>query len=516
MADSAMTAATAGPLPPTERALVTIIMMAATMIVVLDTTIANVALPHMQASLGATPESVSWVLTSYILASAVALPLTGWLSERLGRRAMFTIALAGFTLSSALCGIAVSLPMMVGARLAQGLFGAFISPMSQAIMYDINPPEKHVQAMTLWGMVIMVGPISGPVLGGWITDNFDWRWVFYINVPIGIATAIGSWVLLKGAPVPPRRFDLAGFIMLALALAGTQLILDRGVQLDWYDSTEIWIETGIVVAALWMFVVHTATAPQPLLPRALFADSNFVTALIAITVIGGILVAGAALVAPMLQRLFAYPVFDAGLLTAPRGVGTMIGMLVAGRLSRYLDARVLIFSGIALLAVSLWMMTGFSLQMDGHLVVASGAIQGFGLGIVVLPMNLLALATIGTRLRTEAAALYNLMRSIGGSIAIAVTTALLSNNLQLVHAELGTHVSNTRAPFLTVGALERIGVSGESAMRLIDAEVNRQAAMVAYIDDYWMMMWAAIAILPLVLLMRKAGSGAPAPAPDGH
>jgi MFS transporter, DHA2 family, multidrug resistance protein len=508
--------ATSRTLTPQRRLGVTIVTMTATLIVVLDTTIANVALPHMQAALGATPESVAWVLTSYILASAVALPLTGWLTDRFGRRAVFAVATAGFTLASALCGLAVSLPMMVASRVVQGLCGAFLAPMSQAVMYDINPPEKHVQAMTIWGMVIMVGPITGPVVGGWITENYDWRWVFYINVPIGILTAIGAWLLVPDSARGTRRFDLTGFLLLALALTSVQLILDRGVQLDWYTSVEIWIETGLCASAFWMFVIHNTTTPEPLLPRALFADRNFVTALAAITVIGGILVAGAALVAPMLQRLLGYPVFEAGLLTAPRGIGTMAGMLLAGRLSGKVDARILIFAGVILMALSLWWMTGFNLEMGSNIVSWTGLIQGFGLGIVVLPMNLLALATLGPALRTEAASLYNLMRSIGGSIAISVTTALIANNIQTVHAELGAHVSNTRAPWLNAGLLERLGLQAESAMTIIDGEINRQAAMIAYIDDYWVMMWAAIAVLPLVLLLKGARPTADVPVPDVH
>ena len=501
---------------PARRLGVTIVTMTATMIVVLDTTIANVALPHMQASLSANAESIAWVLTSYILASAVALPTTGWLSDRLGRRMLFTLAAAGFTLSSAICGLAVSLPMMVAARIVQGLFGAFLAPMSQAIMYDINPPERHVRAMTLWGMVIMVGPIMGPILGGWITENFDWRWVFYINVPIGIATACGAWFLLTDTETEGRRFDWTGFVLLALGLASIQLILDRGVQLDWYTSTEIWIETGICVSAFWAFVVHSATAPEPLLPRSLFADRNFVTALVAITVIGGILIAGAALVAPMLQRLLNFPVFQAGLLTAPRGMGTVVGMVVAGQLSSRIDARIIIFTGISLMVVSLWQMTGFSLQMDGRLVMISGAIQGLGLGLTVLPMNILALATLSAALRTEAASLYNLMRSLGGSIAISIMSALLAHNGQVVHSSLGADVSVTRAPVLTIGLLERMGLQAQSAMAVIDGEINRQAAMVAYVDDYWVMMWAAIAVLPMVLLLKSARSTGGAVPLDAH
>ena len=501
---------------PARRLLITIVVMAATMIVVLDTTIANVALPRMQASLSANPESIAWVLTSYILATAIAMPTTGFLSDRLGRRTLFTGAIVGFTVSSMLCGIAATLPAMVAFRFMQGVFGAFLAPMSQAIMYDINPPERHAQAMTIWGMVIMVGPVMGPVLGGWLTDNFDWRWVFYINVPIGLPAAFAAWALLDNSGKRARKFDFAGFGLLAVSLGALQLMLDRGSQLDWFDSTEIWIELGVTIAGLWVFAVHTATVREPLLPRSLFADRNFLTAILAITVVGGILVAGAALVAPMLQRLFGYPVLTAGMLTAPRGIGTMAGMLLAGRLSGRVDPRVLILAGMSLLAVSLGMMTQFDLQMDSGPVIWSGLVQGVGLGLTVLPMNLLALATLGTRLRTEAASLYNLMRSIGGSIAISITTALIASNVQVSHSDLGAHVSTTRASLLNAGILEQFGVSGATAMQFIDGEINRQALMIAYIDDYWTMMWAALAVLPLVLLMRASKGVGPKPVPDAH
>ena len=483
--------------------------MAATFIVVLDTTIANVALPHMQAALGASPDTISWVLTSYILASAVALPLTGWLSAKFGRRMLFTVAVAGFTISSALCGIATSLTAMVAARLIQGLCGSVLVPMSQAIMYDINPPEKHVQAMTLWGLVIMVGPILGPVVGGYLTDNFNWRWVFYINVPIGIVTAIGGWAMLTGGKQAGRKFDLPGFILLATSLSSMQLMLDRGVQLDWFDATEIWVELGVCLIASWMFIVHTMTSKHTVLPRQLFTDRNFVTACVSITVLGGILMAGAALVAPMLQALFGYPVLLAGVLTSPRGIGTMAGMLIAGRVTKWLDPRVPILTGMALLAWSLHMMTQFDLGMDQRPIIISGLVQGLGLGLVVLPMNLLALSTLGGALRTDAASLYNLTRQIGGSIAISVLTALIARQTQVSHSTLGAHLSQTRLPFLGQGIFEQLGFSGAFITAYMNAEVNRQAVMIAYIDAYYVMMWAAIAVMPLILTMKRSKADGP-------
>jgi DHA2 family multidrug resistance protein len=493
-------------LPPFRRALVTVAVMVATLMVVLDTTIANVTLPHMQAALGANPETVAWVLTSYIIASAIATPVTGWLADRYGRRLLLTVATAGFTLSSVLCGIAPSLEAMVAARLVQGLFGAFIIPMSQAVMYDINPPERHARAMVIWGLGVMAGPVMGPMLGGWLTDMFDWRWVFFINVPIGIVTAIALWFLVPGSLRIARRFDLTGFALIAVALMCLQLVLDRGTQQDWFTSTEIIVETAIAVAALWMFVVHSMTAREPLVPMALFADRNFVAALVLVTVAGGILTGGAALISPMLQTLLGYPVFDAGLMSAPRGVGTMIGMLIAGQLAARVDARWLILSGALLSAWSLHMMTGFSLDMDTRPIILSNAVQGMGLGLMLIPLNLLAFTTLTARLRVEAAALYSLLRTLGGSITIAVATAMMASNLQTNHAELAEHVTDIRVPLALSGLAEQVGLEGRALFAYLDLEVNRQALMIAYLDDFWLMMWAALLCVPLVFLMRPARS----------
>lgn len=492
------------PLSPGRRTLVTCVIMGATLMVILDTTIANVALPQMQASLGATPESIAWVLTSYIIASAIAMPVTGWLAQRLGRRFLFTVAIAGFTGASALCGVATSLEMLVVARLIQGVFGAFLLPLGQAAVYDINPPERHAHAMTIWGLVIMVGPVIGPWLGGWLTDTFDWRWVFFINVPIGLLTAFASWLTVPDGDRSKRRFDLVGFALLSLALASFQLMLDRGTQLDWFDSIEIILEAAVAIGALWMFVVHIMMARDPLIPLALFANRNFVSAIIYATLTGGIMMAGAALIAPMTQRLLGYSVLDAGMLVVPRGFGTIAGMLLAGRLVERVDNRALIFIGVSIMALSLHFMTGFDLEMGSWPIVWTGIVQGVGLGFTVLPLNLLALATLAPSLRTEAASLYSLMRSLGGSIAISITTLLIARNVQVSHSDLATNVTTVSMPFLDAGISERVGIRGQALAEMLDMEINRQALMIAYIDDYWIMMWAAILSLPVILLMRGA------------
>ncbi len=506
------TAPDAPPLPsPRRRWLIVTTVMAATLMQVLDATIANVALPHMQAALGATPESIAWVLTSYIIMAAIATPVTGWLEARVGRRRLFALAIGGFTVSSALCGLSTSLTMMVVARALQGLFGAFIGPLGQAAMLDSSPREKHAQAMTIWGMGIMIGPIMGPVLGGWLTDTYGWRWVFYINLPIGIAAMAGVWLLLADVAPRPRRFDLTGFALIALALAAMQLALDRGSQLDWFDSNEVIIEAGVAVAALWMFVVHSFTRPEPLLPPELFRDRNFVIATTYIMLLTGVMMSGGALVAPMLQRLLGYDAVGAGMLMVPRGVGAMLSMAVAGRLSGRVDARLLIGFGMALVALSLWMQTGYDLQMGQWPLIWAGVVQGFAIGFAFLPLNLLAFSTLAPRLRTEGAAFYSLARNVGGSITISLTSALLVRNIQVSHSDLSATVNAARFGMLNRGILQGAGASGAAVAAMVDGEINRQALMIAYLDDFWVMGWAALLAVPLVVLLRRPSRGAAPP-----
>lgn len=486
---------------------ITITVMAATLMQVLDSTIANVALPHMQATLSATQESVAWVLTSYIIAVAIATPVTGWLESRFGRRELFVASVIGFTVASAACGLAPTLPAMVAARVVQGIFGAFIGPLTQAIMLDSYPKEKHAQALTIWGMGVMIAPIMGPVLGGWLTDQWNWRWVFFINVPFGIVTAIASWALLTSSPLQKTRLDITGFIFICMMLVGLQLVLDRGTHVDWFNSTEILIEAAICLIGLWMYAVHSATTARPLIPLALFRDRNFVIANLFMLVVSGISIAGSALLAPMLQTLLGYDAYQAGLLVAPRGAGMMASMLGAGILSKYVDGRIIVGGGMLLVAISLRMMSGFELGMDSHLVIWTGVIQGLGTGFVVLPLNLLAFATLAPYLRTEGAALYSLSRNIGSSIAIAALSALLARNLQVSHSDLSSHITANALPFLTPSAIEKLGAQGADILRIIDTEINRQALMIAYIDDYWLMGWAVLIVLPFVLLMRRAQTG---------
>ncbi|UVO52252.1 DHA2 family efflux MFS transporter permease subunit [Sphingomonas sp. SUN019] len=502
----------AGPITPAEgkpllattnRGLLTVGVMGAMIMQILDTTIANVALPHMQTSLGATVDTVTWVLTSYIVATAIALPATGWLSERLGSRNLFLIATGGFVIASMLCGIATSLEEMVAFRILQGVFAAFINPLSQTAMLDINPPERAAKAMSVWGMGVMVGPIMGPVIGGWLTESYNWRWVFYVNVPVGIATFAILWFLLPSRPKAKRSFDYAGFVYLGVAVAAFQLMLDRGQSEDWFASWEIIIEGLVAVGAAWLAVIHFVTARAPLFDRHLFRNRNLVMGMIFMVVVGISTMAPMALLPPMLQQLFGYPVIDTGLMMAPRGVGVLFTMWLAGQLMGKVDTRIVIVVGLIIFAASLRMMANYSLEMDYWPVVVSGFIQGLGMGLVFMPLNSLAFATLEGKYRTDGASLLNLMRSIGQSAGISMVTVLLARNIQTSHADLVQHVTANTIPAMDLGALDRFGSLSDAAMMAADGMINQQAAMIAYIDDFYLMAWISIAVVPLVLLLKK-------------
>lgn len=495
-----------------HKGLLTAAVMLAMTMQVLDTTIANVALPHMQATLGATQENISWVLTSYIIAVAVAIPLTGWLSSRIGMRRLLIGAVTLFVVASALCGVAADLPSMVAFRLLQGIGGAFIGPLAQTIMLDINKPSDHPRAMSLYGMGVLIGPIVGPVLGGWLTDSFDWRWVFYINVPLGVICLGLLWVLMPKARNAGRPFDLFGWLMLAIALAAFQLALDRGAHVDWFAATEIWIESGIALSALWIFLIHSATARKPLIPMPVLRNATFMASMLMIFIMGLVLMSSLALLPLMLQGLFGYPVMLTGEILASRGIGMMLTIAITGRVLKLVDARLLVLVGFLIIAFSLHMMTGWTLEMDWRPVVTSGLVQGMGIGFVFVPLNILAFSALPAEYRTDAASLFNLARNLGSSVGVALVSALLARNIQVSHADLAAHVTPYTLP-MDPTLLQAMGVSGTGALAMMDDIINRQASMIAYLDDFHLVMLSTICVLPLLLLLRKPPKQAGAPPP---
>jgi DHA2 family multidrug resistance protein len=489
-----------------RRALITVSVMLASIMQALDNTIANVALPRIQGSVSATQDQMTWVLTSYIIAAAIMTPLTGWLSSQLGRKRVFLTSIVGFTIASMLCGLSRSLPEIVVARLLQGIFGAALIPMSQAVLLDINPPARHARAMALWVMGVTIGPILGPALGGWLTENYNWRWVFFINVPFGILAFIGMLGSLPDSPIRKTRFDFFGFTALSLGIGAMQLMLDRGQLKDWFSSAEIVAEAAVSAVAFYLFIVHMLTTREaPFLSPALFRDRNFVTGNIFIFVVGLVLFATLALLPPLLQELLNYPVVTTGLVTAPRGVGTLVAMFLVARLMGRIDARLIIAIGFLLTAVSLWQMTGFDLAMGASTVVWSGLAQGFGTGFVYVPLASVTFATLAPALRNEGTALFSLTRNLGSSIGISVVETLLTRNTQVVHAGLAAHVTPFSA---VVRAQEPHGGATLHSLTALNAAVTEQAAMIAYNDDFKLMMVLSLAALPLILFMKKSAPAA--------
>src|SRR3954447_15298409 len=424
-----------------HRGIITVCVMLATIMQALDTTIANVALPYMQGNLSATQDQINWVLTSYIVASAIAIPVTGFLAARFGRRRLFLASVAGFTGASVLCGMASSIEQMVLFRLLQGVFGAPLVPMSQSVLLDSYPKEKHGSAMALWGVGVMVGPILGPTLGGWLTESYNWRFVFYVNLPVGILTFLGLSTFLSESKITKLPFDWFGFATLSLFIGALQMMLDRGEQLDWFSSAEIVLEAALAGLSLYLFLVHTVTTERPFIDPKMFKDRNFSLGLIFIFMVGTILLATLALLTPYLQNLMGYPVITAGLVLAPRGIGTMIAMVIVGRVINRVDPRGLVIFGLLLTALALYEMAGFTPDVSQGTLIRTGVVQGLGLGFIFVPLSTITFATLTPEFRTQGTALFSLVRNLGSSIGISLVIFLLGRNTQIVHAELSAHVT---------------------------------------------------------------------------
>lgn len=488
----------------TNRGFITIAVMLATIMQALDTTIANVALPHMQGAMSATQDQISWVLTSYIVAAAIFMPLTGFLSARFGRKQIFLWSVFGFTVASMMCGAAQNLTQIVLFRLLQGIFGASLVPLSQAVLLDSYPKEKHGAAMAMWGMGVMVGPILGPMLGGWLTEHYSWRWVFYINLPFGLLTWFGLGKYLQETPIEhARKFDLMGFAFLAMAIGALQMMLDRGESLNWFSSGEIIIEGIIAGASLYLFVVHIFTDKRPFIEPSMFKDRNFTLGLLAIFIVGIILLATMALMPPFMQNLMGYPIIDVGFLLAPRGVGTMLAMFMVGKLSGKFDPRYTIMIGLALTILSLWEMSTFNTSITSWMIVRNGILQGFGLGFIFVPLSTIAFSTLAKHFRNDGTSLFSLMRNIGSSIGISVVITNLAQNSQANHAAFARDITPFSLPLRQAVEAGVYNLATPQGLIAINNEVTRQAVTLAYLQDFRLMMWVTLCAVPLILLLRK-------------
>ena len=489
--------------------------MAGVLMQALDTTIANVALPYMEGSLAASRDQITWVLTSYIIAAAIMTAPVGWMAARFSKKNFLITALAGFTIASMACGAAQSLEQMVLFRLIQGCFGAALGPLSQAVMLDMYPPHRRGSVMAIWGMGVMLGPILGPTLGGILTDAYGWRWVFYINVPFGAAAVAALTIFFKDtARDHTLKFDWFGFGALSVGLASLQLMLDRGTGKDWFSSPEIIIEGLIAGTALYLFLVHMLTAKKPFIPLAIFKDRNFAGGLVLMFAMGLVLLASSALLSPYLQSLAGYSVSQTGLLMVPRGLGTMFAMLFAGRLTMKMDPRLLMTVGAAFLVWSLWDMTGWTPSVSVTTLSYVSFIQGLGMGLVFVPMNLVAFATLGPQFRTDGAGLTNLMRNIGSAFGVSLTTTILASSAQTIHAQL----SHYAAPFNRA-----LGVNAESmfmdplipfGMGSLNGLIEYRSLVQAYANDFLFMFYISLPVFFVIWMMKRPVFAAAAPKPE--
>ena len=489
-----------------NRGMITASIMLANIMQGIDNTILNVALPHVQGSLSASQDQIAWALTSYIVCCAIMMPLTGWLAGRFGIKYIFLASVGAFTVASALCGAAASLGQLVTFRALQGVAGAGLIPLSQATLLQINPPERHGHAMAVFGIGTIMGPIMGPALGGWLTQDYSWRWIFYINLPIGVLCTLGIIAFIRPSRIVHREpFDFIGFLTLSLGVGALQLMLDRGELKDWFHSTEIWVEATIAGLGFYLFIVHTVTTGErSFLNRELFKSANFMAGTVLMFTVGLIMTGTLALLPTMMQQLMNYPAMTTGLVSMPRGFGSMAAMFFVARLVGKVDNRLIIGFGFSLTAISMWQMTSFSLQMGMMPLITSGFLQGFGLGCTFVPLNIVALSTLPRHILTQGTAIRSLMRNLGGSIGISILVATLAENTQVVHSRLVEPLRPDnpllQGPYFTAP----FNLTTPSGIAALNHEVTRQAAMVAYVDDFKLIMLVAVVSLPLLLLLREA------------
>jgi DHA2 family multidrug resistance protein len=498
---------------PINRPAVTLCVILAVIMQALDTTIANVALPYMQGSVSASADQINWVLTSYIVAAAIMTPPSGFLANRFGRKRILMVAVVGFVVASVLCGLAQSLVQIVAFRLLQGFFGAALVPLGQSVLLDIYTPEERGSAMALFGVSVMVGPVLGPVIGGWLTDHYSWRWVFYINVPLGVLAFVGISFFLKETKVSAAaKLDWLGFGSLSIAIAAMQVFLDRGAQLDWFSSFEILIEAVVCASALYIFLVHTFTATNSFVNPRLFLDRNFSVGVLFIFIVGITYLASLALLTPYLQTLMGYPVVTAGIVMGPRGLGTMACMFLVGRLIGRIDIRLLLMTGLLLTAWAMYDMTEWNPNVSQWTIAVTGFIQGAGLGFLFVPLTTVTFATLAPEQRADGTGLYNLSRNIGSSVGISVVSYLLTRNNQVNHATIASHVTAFNHAFDNSVVRHALSPWTPSGRAALDQAVQAQASIISYIDDFKLMMILSLAAIPLVLLLRSA----PTPGESDH
>ena len=487
----------------TRRA-ITLCLILATLMQALDTTIANVALPYMQGSVSASQDEIAWVLTSYLVTSAIMTPPAGYLATRFGVKRVLLVCITGFTLASMLSGAAQSLTQIVLFRCLQGAMGAPINPLTQAVLFNINPPERQGRAMSMFGIAIMAAPVLGPVLGGWLTSVYSWRAVFYVNVPIGALAFFGTLIFLPDSKQNSTfKLDWFGFGALSIAVGALQMLLDRGSEKDWFSSSEIIVETVLAGTAFYLFLVHILTTRRPFIRPALFTDRNFAAGTLFITSVGIGSYAALSLQPPFLQNLMNEPIITAGLVMGPRGFGTIAAMLAAGRLIGRVDTRLILFAGLITTAGAFYTMSRWNLDVSNMSIMLTGVVQGIGQGLITVPLSTLSLSTIAPEHRAEGAGVFNLARTIGSGVGISIVNSLFTRNVQVNHAEISSYITPFSRTLNVPGAAVFWNPFTSGGRAALDSVINQQAQVISYNDDYKMLMLSTLITLPLLLLLRK-------------
>lgn len=505
--------------------LIAVSVMFATFMEVLDTTVVNVSLPHIAGSLSATIDEATWALTSYLVANAIILPMTGWLATRFGRKRLLMLSVVGFTMSSFLCGLAPTLGTLIAFRIMQGATGGALQPLSQAVLLEAFPPHDRGKAMAFWALGIVVAPILGPVVGGWLTDNYSWRWVFYINIPVGIASLVMTKMFIFDPSYlrqESRKIDYWGIGMLAVGIGALQIVLDKGQEEDWFSSTVI---TGLAILSavtLIALIIHELTADDPVVDLRVFKERSYAVGVFLMTMVGFVLYGSMVLLPVMLQTVFGYPPLQAGIAMAPRGIGSFLMMPVVGVMTGRFDARKLLTAGLFAGGVTLLWLSKLNLQAGYWDIFWPQLAQGAAMALLFVPLTTVAMDAIPRERMGNATSLFNLMRNIGGSIGIAMTGTMLARNQQTTTSILGSHVSaydpatqatfaRMRAAFMAAGA--DVTTATSRAYAALFGMVQRQAAMVSFVGIFALLGILFLVLLPLVLVMKRPKRG---PAAGAH
>ena len=490
-----------------NRAMITVSVMMATTVIIMDMSIASIALPHMQGGLSANQDQISWVMTIYFMMQGITMSATGWLAGRIGRKRLYIGTLIGFTVCSMLSGSAESIPEIMFYRGLQGMFSAPVVPISQALMLDSYPRERHASALAIWGMGVMFAPVMGPVIGGWLTDEYSWRWVFYVSMPFAALGVIGAIAFIRETPKDrERRFDWLGFICLGLTLAGIQFLLDRGEVEGWFDSNFIIGIVAVIGLSFYLFLAHSLTTDNPFITRSIFADRNFVLGLIFMFLLG-VLVLSMNVIMPMfLQNSRGLPILTAALIMMPRGLGTLFGLVFAGRAANIIDPRAVIIFGFACVACSAWMLAGFTNEVGIVDFAIAAFVNGIGIGAIWVPLTTVSFWTLPTHLRTEASTLTSLLRNYGSGIGISVVVSVLSRSRATTHAYLAERASPYADAMQDPWLPSQWDIYTNEGLMALQAEVSRQALAVGFLNDFNLIFYGALFSIPLVMLMVRSST----------